>query len=175
MAGMLTLMDIFHRLNARPGMRRAVCLQQLRRLGNLAGCKSHYARFCAARQAFLSCWMINRRMSAPVPSVPEVPDYGGNARRPQLADFRSAQRRRGAQPPDAARCIASMCRVPQCSLTTYNVGVISGGTSVNAIAQRAGNAVCRYRSNDAQCMAMMKEKLDDGLSRKHDAGCESHA
>ena len=52
-----------------------------------------------------------------------------------------------------------MCRVPAGSLTTYNVGVISGGTSVNAIAQRA-EMLYEYRSNDAQCMAMMKEKLD---------------
>ena len=46
-AGMLTLMDIFHRLNARP----ACGLQQLRRrAGQSGGMQSHYARFCAARQ-----------------------------------------------------------------------------------------------------------------------------
>lgn len=50
-AGMLTLMDIFHRLNARPAWRRAVCLQQLRRrAGQSGGCKAIMRDFCAARQ-----------------------------------------------------------------------------------------------------------------------------
>ena len=45
------------------------------------------------------------------------------------------------------------------SLTTYNVGMISGGTSINAIAQHA-EMLYEYRSNDAQCMMKMREKLE---------------
>ena len=49
-AGMLTLMDISP-IECPAGMRRAVCLQQLRRrAGQSGGMQSHYARFCAARQ-----------------------------------------------------------------------------------------------------------------------------
>ena len=45
------------------------------------------------------------------------------------------------------------------SVTTYNVGVISGGTSINAIAQHA-EMLYEYRSDDPQCMATMKDKLN---------------
>ena len=39
--------------------------------------------------------------------------------------------------------------------TTYNVGTISGGTSVNTIAQNA-KMLCEYRSDDPECLAMME-------------------
>ena len=39
--------------------------------------------------------------------------------------------------------------------TTYNVGVIEGGTSVNTIAQEA-SMLCEYRSNDRECMETMR-------------------
>lgn len=51
--------------------------------------------------------------------------------------------------------------VPQkgAAKTTYNVGEISGGTSVNTIAQSA-KMLCEYRSDDHECMAEMKEKFE---------------
>lgn len=39
--------------------------------------------------------------------------------------------------------------------TTYNVGVIEGGTSVNTIAQEA-SMLCEYRSNDRECLQAMR-------------------
>ena len=44
--------------------------------------------------------------------------------------------------------------------TTYNVGTIEGGTSVNTIAQ---NAVmyCEYRSEDRECLAYMEKKFNE--------------
>ena len=47
--------------------------------------------------------------------------------------------------------------VPQCggSKTTYNVGTVEGGTSVNAIAQQA-QMLFEYRSDDRKCLAEMK-------------------
>ena len=50
--------------------------------------------------------------------------------------------------------------VPQIenSKTTYNVGTISGGTSVNTIAQSA-SMLCEYRSTDEGCLEIMKEKF----------------
>lgn len=42
--------------------------------------------------------------------------------------------------------------------TTYNVGNISGGTSVNTIAQSA-KMLCEYRSEDKDCLAYMEEKF----------------
>ena len=49
-------------------------------------------------------------------------------------------------------------KVPQHedSITTYNVGHISGGTSVNTIAQNA-EMMYEYRSNDRECLAKMKD------------------
>lgn len=42
--------------------------------------------------------------------------------------------------------------------TTYNVGDISGGTSVNTIAQSA-RMLCEYRSDDKDCLAFMEERF----------------
>lgn len=39
--------------------------------------------------------------------------------------------------------------------TTYNVGTVEGGTSVNTIAQSA-KMLCEYRSNDRECLEIMK-------------------
>ena len=41
--------------------------------------------------------------------------------------------------------------------TTYNVGTISGGTTVNTIAQKASMLV-EYRSDDVECLDIMKKK-----------------
>lgn len=43
--------------------------------------------------------------------------------------------------------------------TTYNVGMISGGTSVNTIAQNA-KMLCEYRSNDKDCLEKMQAEFD---------------
>ena len=43
------------------------------------------------------------------------------------------------------------------SKTTYNVGIINGGTSVNTIAQKA-TMLCEYRSDNAKCLAVMEKK-----------------
>lgn len=43
--------------------------------------------------------------------------------------------------------------------TTYNVGLIEGGTSVNTIAQRA-KMLCEYRSDDKECLEFMKGEFE---------------
>ena len=42
--------------------------------------------------------------------------------------------------------------------TTYNVGTIEGGTSVNTIAQNA-KMLCEYRSDSAKCLEIMEQKF----------------
>jgi len=42
--------------------------------------------------------------------------------------------------------------------TTYNVGTVLGGTSVNTIAQSA-KMLCEYRSDDKDCLAMMRHEF----------------
>ena len=44
--------------------------------------------------------------------------------------------------------------------TTYNVGLISGGTSVNTIAQEA-KMLFEYRSDDYECLEIMKKEFSD--------------
>lgn len=43
--------------------------------------------------------------------------------------------------------------------TTYNVGTISGGTSVNTIAQSA-KMLCEYRSDDKDCLGIMQDEFE---------------
>ena len=46
------------------------------------------------------------------------------------------------------------------SRTTYNVGIINGGTSVNTIAQNA-TMLCEYRSDNVECLAIMEKKYNE--------------
>ena len=48
-------------------------------------------------------------------------------------------------------------------ITTYNVGLISGGTSVNTIAQSA-EMTYEYRSNDKECLTIMAEQFHQCLA-----------
>lgn len=43
--------------------------------------------------------------------------------------------------------------------TTYNVGIFSGGTSVNTIAQDA-KFLCEYRSDDLECLSYMQKQFE---------------
>lgn len=43
--------------------------------------------------------------------------------------------------------------------TTYNVGTVEGGTSVNTIAQEA-KMLCEYRSDDLECLEYMKKRYE---------------
>lgn len=74
---------------------------------------------------------------------------------------------------NAAALIADLytVQVPVCgaSRTTYNVGTVTGGTSVNTIAQRA-EFLYEYRSDTAQCLAEMKTVFDGIVARHRKEG-----
>lgn len=53
--------------------------------------------------------------------------------------------------------------------TTYNVGTIEGGTSVNTIAQNA-SMLFEYRSDDAECLAIMEAQFKEKLETARKAG-----
>lgn len=57
--------------------------------------------------------------------------------------------------------------VPTKARTTYNVGVIGGGTSVNTIAQEA-SLLYEYRSADADCLAFMRRRFEEILARNRE-------
>ena len=50
------------------------------------------------------------------------------------------------------------------SKTTYNVGVISGGTSVNTIAESC-TALYEYRSDNENCLAIMEQNFNECLQK----------
>ena len=51
--------------------------------------------------------------------------------------------------------------------TTYNVGTIEGGTSVNTIAQSA-KMLCEYRSDDKECLGIMQKKFEEIFENARD-------
>ena len=53
-------------------------------------------------------------------------------------------------------------KVPPLGKTTYNVGTISGGTSVNTIAQHA-EMLYEFRSDEAEALAIMERHLEGAL------------
>ncbi len=57
------------------------------------------------------------------------------------------------------------------SKTTYNVGGISGGTSVNTIAQSA-KMLCEYRSDNEDCLARMKAHFERIFNDAKERGIE---
>ena len=57
------------------------------------------------------------------------------------------------------------------SKTTYNVGIVEGGTSVNTIAQRA-KMLCEYRSDNEDCLAKMQENFETIFSNVRARGLE---
>ena len=55
--------------------------------------------------------------------------------------------------------------------TTYNVGLISGGTSVNTVAQKA-EMVCEYRSESHKNLSYMKERFEEVFDLMRSFGAE---
>lgn len=61
--------------------------------------------------------------------------------------------------------------VPKRAKTTYNVGAISGGTSVNTIAQRA-SMLYEFRSEDVTCLKEMEMYFESVIEKFRAAGFE---
>ena len=79
--------------------------------------------------------------------------------------------------PNAIACLAEIIhslyqvQVPQKGRTTYNVGTISGGTSVNTIAQDA-QMLYEFRSDERESLNIMQEKLDRILAEYREKGMD---
>lgn len=57
----------------------------------------------------------------------------------------------------------------QDSITTYNVGIVEGGTSINTIAQGC-KMLYEYRSDNAKCLAAMQRFFEQTISRAQEKG-----
>ncbi|MBE7092971.1 MAG: M20/M25/M40 family metallo-hydrolase [Clostridiales bacterium] len=55
--------------------------------------------------------------------------------------------------------------------TSYNVGTILGGTSVNTIAQQA-QMLCEYRSDDIECLGYMKNQFNNIFENAKNKGVD---
>lgn len=53
--------------------------------------------------------------------------------------------------------------------TTYNVGIIEGGTSVNTIAQSA-KMLYEYRSDDFECLSIMQNNFENKVAKANERG-----
>lgn len=74
---------------------------------------------------------------------------------------------------ELAELITALYRIPvprkDGTKTTFNVGTIEGGTSVNTIAQYA-KMLYEYRSDDGECLDYMKEQFERTLAAANAAG-----
>ncbi len=63
------------------------------------------------------------------------------------------------------------CEVPKKdgTKTTYNVGIVEGGTSVNTIAQNA-KMLYEYRSDDKECLAIMENFFNEQIEKAKKSG-----
>ena len=62
-------------------------------------------------------------------------------------------------------------QVPEKGITTYNVGTISGGTSVNTIAQQA-EMLYEFRSDEKESLEIMEEKFNAVVESYREKGIE---
>lgn len=130
-------------------------------LGNLKGCKAIMKAYGERVKAFIS--MDGYAQSVCVKAVGSsrykitVETEGGHS----FADF---GRRSAIEA--IAQLVSAFYQqtVPETEgcITTYNVGRITGGTSVNTIAQKA-ELLYEYRSDNSKCLAIMEQQMRDIL------------
>ncbi|MBP3655302.1 MAG: M20/M25/M40 family metallo-hydrolase [Clostridia bacterium] len=132
-------------------------------LGNLKGCKAIMKAYAPRVKAFVSldCGLDGICCSAVGSSRYRITakTKGGHS----FSDFGSR---------NAIEALAQLItklyqqEIPHhgASITTYNVGMIEGGTSVNTIAQQA-QMLYEYRSDDASCLAQMEKQMQQILGQ----------
>ena len=137
-AGMLILMDRMRRLGLRPnGGVLFVCNSCEEGLGNLKGCKAIMRDFAPRVKAFLSLDDQSTHVCARAVGSARYRITADTRGGHSFADFGA---RSAIEVLSRLTCALYRQALPRAagSVTTYNVGMISGGTSINAIAQHAG-------------------------------------
>ena len=137
-------------------------------LGNLKGCRKLFEQYGNRVREFITFdlgadKLYDRAVGSRRFQI-EVKTQGGHS----LNDFGR---------PNAIACLASVIdklyqvQVPAGGKTTYNVGTISGGTSVNTIAQQA-QMLYEFRSDERESLAVMQKNLDDILDSFRKTGVD---
>lgn len=135
-------------------------------LGNLKGMRKLFDDYSGRIREFISfdgqeCRCVNRAVGSRRYSV-SVDTQGGHS----YGDF-------GRE--NAIACLAALIdrlyaqNVPPIGKTTYNVGTISGGTSVNTIAQHA-EMLYEFRSDEADALSIMQRQFDVAIEEYRSKG-----
>lgn len=137
-------------------------------LGNLKGCRKLFEDYAGRVREFvtfdLSSFRLYDRAVGSRRFEISIKTRGGHS----LNDFGS---------PNAIACMAEVInslyrvQVPPKGRTTYNVGTITGGTSVNTIAQDA-KMLYEFRSDEREALDWMQSKLDEILDEYRSRGVQ---
>lgn len=162
LAAMMLLAAYLHKHGARPACGVLFVADSCEEgLGNLKGCKAIMHAYGPRVKAFLSLdgdvthvcaqavGSARYRITARTKGGHSFSDFGNRSAIAVLAGI--------------VRELYSQ-RLPEYlgSTTTYNVGTIQGGTSVNTIAQEA-QMLYEFRSNNADCLRFMEKQMLDVL------------
>ena len=135
-------------------------------LGNLKGIRRLFDSFKGRIHQFVSfdgeeCRCVNRAVGSRRYRI-TIDTKGGHS----YASFGN---------PNAIACLASVIedlysvKVPPLGKTTYNVGTVCGGTSVNTIAQHA-EMLYEFRSDEAEALSIMQQNMDSILQAHQEKG-----
>ena len=140
-------------------------------LGNLKGCRAVCARYGDRMQEFVTLdgFTLNEIVDRAVGSH----RYRVTVRTEGGHSFSAFGNRNAIHVLSSLITSLYTVKVPQVgdSTTTYNVGLISGGTSVNTIAQEA-TMLYEYRSDNLDCMARMETMFTAMVEAYRSTGVE---
>jgi len=164
LAAMMQLAAYLHEQNLKPACGVLFVADSCEEgLGNLKGCKAIMHAYGPRVKAFLSLdGDVTHVCAQAVGSARyriTAKTKGGHS----FADFGS---RSAIAVLSGIVCELYRQRLPEYlgSTTTYNVGMVQGGTSVNTIAQQA-EMLYEFRSNNADCLRFMEKQMQDILKR----------
>lgn len=163
-AAMMMIADYIHRSGLTPNCGVLFVANSCEEgLGNLKGCKAIMNAFGSRVKAFLS---LDGGYQSVCCKAVGSSRYRITAKTRGGHSFASFGNRNAIAVLSELVCEMYKQTVPTTeeSITTYNVGLISGGTSVNTIAQQA-EMLYEYRSNDANCLDIMEAQFKDILNR----------
>ena len=124
-------------------------------LGNLKGCRALMDRYGVRTQAVVS---LDSTLGGLCDRSVGSERYRITARTEGGHSYAAFGNRNAIHALSELVCALYAQRVPEGGRTTYNVGVIEGGTSVNAIAQEA-SMLYEYRSDERRCLEAMRASL----------------
>ena len=132
-------------------------------LGNLKGCRAVMQAYGPRVRAFLS---LDGGLDSVCARAVGSSRYRISVRTQGGHSFANFGRRSAIDALCRIACALYEQKVPQegASITTYNIGMIAGGTSVNTIAQEA-SMLYEYRSDNARCLSFMEEQMRAVLGR----------